>query len=119
MMQRFCHLHLHQTQGLSFISVSVLVCMATTKFPFVLRQFVCLAHRLCSQLQRYLSEYSSIYPLSDYKAKSNCSTSNCIMLFHCLAPVYIKKMSVCMYRQSTKQRVTYLDVVYKKKYIYI
>lgn len=39
------------------------------------------------------------------------------MLFYCLALVYIKKMSVCKYRQSTKQRVTYLDVFYKKKYI--
>lgn len=36
------------------------VCTATTKYPFVLWQFVptCLEGWLCSQLQRYLSDYS-------------------------------------------------------------
>lgn len=112
-MQWFCHPALRQIQGLSFISLCSECSRLHGNHKFPLMLPVCVFH---TDSIHGFQEIYQINPLFihviNYKAKSNCFASNCVTLFYCLVSVYIyKKMSVCMYRQSIEQRVTYLDVV--------
>lgn len=84
--------------------------MATTKFPLMLQ--VCVFPTDSIHCFQDMYEINPLFiHLKNFKAKPDCFTSNCVTLFYCLVSVYIKKMSVCMYRQSIEQQVTYLDVV--------
>lgn len=79
----------------SFLSaVSVLICMATTKFPLMLQ--VCVFHTVSIHGFQEIYQINPLFiHLINYKAKPNCFTSNCVTLFYCLVSVYIKKK--CQY----------------------